>query len=133
LHPACTTCNLATGDIMSPLLRTAIERLGGARRAGFVSYTEDSALKLFYGFGLNDCAQIDDLLPPEYPQGQYAAGLEALKASWSDHSNVAVYQVAASDHILLDKPNAVTSAGVKLTDWLRAFVTAGPGFVSVGP
>lgn len=133
VHPACRDCDPITGDLIAPMLSTAMTRLGATRRFAIVSNDEDATLKATLGYGLNECQNIDDLLPPVLADGEYPIALEQIRTTLAPYPTFAMYLVKGTDHVLLFDPGKFSAAGVKLSDWLDAFIAGTPGFANVGP
>lgn len=133
LHPACTECDVRGGHLVSQMLEASMRRLAGERRAAILTNDEDATMRLFFGYALNDCENFNDLLPPDMALGTYPRALERLRRSLQAYDNFAMYLVKGDDHVMLDKLGEISSAGVALPDFLRAFATGGDAFVSVIP
>jgi hypothetical protein len=132
VHAACTDCDLRSGQIVAPYLQTVLGRATHSRIA-FLSYDEDATFKTFFGYLLDDCKHLDDLFPPPFPDGKYPKALQKLVTDLSGHENVAFFIASGSEHTFLDTSFDVSSQGVELSDWLRAFIEGGPGFKNVVP
>jgi hypothetical protein len=103
-------------------------------RLGLISSDQDSVITLFFGFGQNDCANIDGLASP-MPGATYAAGLDDLRTNYLSASPVwATYFRSATQHTYLggDSYYSTTVDNVALTDWVGAMVGAGQAG-NVGP
>lgn len=102
-------------------------------KLGLISSTRDNVITLFFGYGKNDCKDLDGLATP-VDGAVYTAGLEDLRknhmtgaASWS------TYYVDATQHTyLLAGLYSTTVQGKKLSDWLAGMVNDGPA-EHVGP
>lgn len=134
LHPACRDCDLASGDVIEPLLDVATSR-AGSQRFALLSNTEDSVIKLFYSFGLNDCASIDSGFPGSYPSGSFPMGLDEQRQRAEDLGldNVKMWIKDGSGHTFLGNIYSVESEGVPLVDWIEQFYTDDPAWETVFP
>jgi hypothetical protein len=133
IHPACEDCDVESGNIVTPTIDAA-RRRQPLQRLGLISYDDDSVIKLFLGFGLNDCSGFDALLPPSFPAGAYAQGLAELRDSLADSSNYAMFEVVGTGHTFLgDDLAAVSSGGTTLLDWVVDFRDGAAGWGNVTP
>ena len=103
-------------------------------RLGLISSNQDSVITLFFGYGQNDCANLNGIAVP-VPGPVYEQGLLDLR----DHHMTgsppwATYFVASTIHTYLLGPGYFTtlSAGVPLTSWVSDMVNGGP-LSHVGP
>jgi hypothetical protein len=128
----CDECDLETGNITEPVIRWSIAHTQDGRH-GVISSDEDSVIKLFYGFGLNDCSSLDGLLS-NFPMGMYPEGLADLRDTFADHPGAAMYVVNSTSHVwTTQSPGAVTSGGVVLRDWIEDFLDPEADFENVVP
>lgn len=102
-------------------------------RLGLISSTRDSVISLFFGYGKNDCNDIDGIASP-IDGKVYAAGLEELR---SKHMGMpgrwSTYYVDSTTHTyLLAGLYSTTVQGKKLSAWLGDVVNDGP-MEHVGP
>jgi hypothetical protein len=91
----------------------------------------DATFRAFYGFGYSASC----LEPAQMPAAYFRQGLAELRDTLSSTSNVRLYSPASSKHVYLgDSPLGLTSlSGVRLTDWLRSFLSDSPGWEHVSP
>ena len=128
----CDECDLESGNITEPVVRWSIKHTKDGRH-GVISSDEDSVIKLFYGFGLNDCSSIDGLFAT-FPTGLYGEGLADLRETFSEHPGAAMYVVKSSSHVwTTQSPGAVMSNGVVLRDWIDDFLDPEADFEDVVP
>lgn len=131
VHPACADCDIANGDVVVPLVELAMRR-HKTQRFALLSYDEDTVIKMFFGFGQNDCADIEAM--GAFPAGVYPQALMDLMDKTASNPNFAGFLVEGAGHTFLFGSIAgISVAGVSLTSWIEQFVTDGPGFVTVLP
>jgi hypothetical protein len=134
LHPSCTSCNVSAGKVVRPLVDTTMKRNTPSTRFGLLSYDEDSTIKQFFGFGIDDCAQWDLTTPPIYPFGKYPAGLTDLRASWAPHPQAAMYEYTGNNHTFLSADIASVKTGsISMLDWIKKFINKADGWTNVVP
>jgi hypothetical protein len=104
-------------------------------RLGLLSTDADSTIRLFFGFGENDCANIDGLVPIAMSSQRFAEGLVDLRDNYLSAQPVwGTYYVSGSSHTFLGG-GAYTSTTVEdmpLTEWVGTIVDGGAS-VHVGP
>jgi hypothetical protein len=134
IHPACTDCDVAGGDVVEPLLEVITQR-PNAQRFALLSNSEDSVIKLFYGFGLDDCANIDSVLPPSYPSGMFPMGLDEQRQRGEELGldQVRMWVKTGTSHTFLGNIYGQESEGVALVDWIEQFFTDDPAWENVFP
>lgn len=107
------------------------------RNFAVLSYDRDRIIRAFWGFGQDDCAQLNGLFPPAYAGETYRAGLEDLRDRiFSGLPNGRVFLLEGTDHVLLvNDPWTLSRDGVVLSDWIEAAVAdeADWGHVPSGP
>jgi Pectinacetylesterase len=133
---SCTDCDLETGDTIEPLVRWLIEHTpeeGG--RHGLISSDDDGVIKLFFGYGIDECAHVDELLPPTYPKGLYAEGLADFRERTAGHDWAQMYELESTEHTWTTSHSLgdVVSNGVTLSDWLRDFLDRDSDWQTVLP
>lgn len=120
VHPDCTDCDIEAGEVALPLTLTAVARTP-AQRTAIISFSEDTTIKLFLGFGLNDCANFDGA-PVPFEDGQYPAALAELRETVGDQSNFAMFEYAAEGHTFFNGDlSNVEQGGKTLLDWVTEF------------
>jgi hypothetical protein len=134
LHPACTDCNVGAGSVVIPLVETSMKRHTNTRVA-LLSYTEDGTIKSFFGYGLNNCAGWNALLPPAYPAGKFTMGLADLRQRWTSYPHAAMYVVAGGSHMFLgtNLSSYKTGSDITMLEWVEKFVAKADGWTSVAP
>jgi hypothetical protein len=133
IHPSCATCDVAAGNVVIPLLEAAMKRQ--TTRFGLVSYDEDGTIKSFLGYGQNNCANWDSLLPPAFPVGKYPMGLADLRSRWMSNANAAMYVVAGGSHTFLgsDLSQYKTGSGPTMLEWVAMLANGDSGWTNVNP
>lgn len=132
IHPACVDCDVAAGNVVQPMMEAAVDR-ENAQRFALLSHTEDSIIKLFFGFGLNDCSGLDGFLPPTYPTGKFPMGLAELRTESADYPDVKMWVKTGTSHTFLGGIEEHESEGVTLTEWIEQFYTDDPAWTNVFP
>lgn len=134
----CVDCNQASGVFMEPFVKYITTQYPD-RFLTLLSGTEDATISSFWGFGNEDCKDLQGT-PGAYPGAQYAAGLADLRDRIAaPDMNFYTYYVDGTDggdkqrHVWLDDPTGVSSNGVLLNDWLKKVITEDPTLVSVPP
>ncbi len=124
LHPACTECDLAGGHVVEPLIDAALQRQVG-RRFGLLSHDEDSIIKFFYSFGLDNCSAMDEVgFPPEFATGLFPAGLSDLRTHLAGKPNAAMFETHGTAHVVVSSPGAWhasvgTTTALQWFTWFR--------------
>jgi hypothetical protein len=133
IHPSCTNCDLAAGNVVIPLLEASMKRQ--TTRFGFVSYDEDGTIKSFLGYGLNNCANWDALLPPMFPAGQYPVALADLRTRWMSNPQAAMYVVGGMAHTFLasDLAGFKTGTNITMLEWVTKLVNNDTGWTNINP
>jgi hypothetical protein len=103
-------------------------------RLGLVSSTQDAVISLFFGYGQNDCANLNGVAAP-VPGPVYAEGLLDLRDHYLNNPpSWGTYFVNSTTHTYLIGPGFYTtaSAGWPLTAWVNDLVNDGPAN-DIGP
>lgn len=131
---ACADCDVEAGQVTEPVMRWSIGHTKQYRHA-LISSSEDRVMKLFNGFGQNDCASIDALLPPAFPEGLYPEALQDLQDDiFADHPGARGFIIDSAEHVWTSRsPGAVESEGVVLRDWIEDFLDPESDWESVTP
>jgi hypothetical protein len=127
---------VAGGKVTRPLLQTALARAMPGTRFALTSYDEDGVIKSFFGYGNNNCAGWDSLLPPSYPMGKYPMGLAELRTAWAGSQQVAMYVVKGGGHTFLAGDLTRITAGgsnPNMADWIKQFADNAAGWTNVVP
>lgn len=103
------------------------------RNLGVVSYDQDQVIRGFWGFGENECANLNALFPPNYPGAKFTEALEDLRDRiMSGLPNAKLFMVEGTSHVLLTQdPWTVVRDGVTLSDWIQAAMDDDPSWESV--
>ena len=114
-----------------PLVEIAMER-HKSQRFALLSYDEDAVIKTFFGFGQNDCADIEAL--GVFPDGVYPQALMDLMDKTAPNPNFAGFLVEGVGHtFLMGSITGISVGDVTLTSWIDEFVNDGPDFVTILP
>jgi Pectinacetylesterase len=133
---SCTACDVESGDTPEPLVRWLIAHTpDGIGRHGLISANEDEVIKLFYGYGLDDCAHIDELLPQPYPSGLYAEGLADFRQRVAGHDWAQMYELDSTEHTWTTTHSLgdVVSNNVTLSAWVERFLDPASDWQTVLP
>jgi hypothetical protein len=142
VHPACTDCDVAGGNVVRPLIEKALSRDKRSARFGLLTNNEDGVIKGFFAFGLDGCKALNGniiqqgiTLATGYPAGKFTAGIDELRADISKFDNVAIYEVAGGGHVLFGSAESwnTTVAGVTVLDWTKQFLSGDKAWGNVQP
>lgn len=132
----CTDCAPESGVFMEPFAKYLATTYSD-RTLALISSTEDETISTFWGFGENDCVNLQTS-PITYPGSKYAAGLADLRDRiTASDPRFFTYYIDGTDggdktrHVWLDDAKGVSSNGVLLTDWLAKLIAEDPTLVSV--
>ncbi|UQA58690.1 pectinacetylesterase family protein [Polyangium aurulentum] len=103
-------------------------------RLGIVSSDKDNVISLFYGFGKNNCANIDGF-PSGLSGAEYAAGLAEVRDNFLKLSPAwGTYFISSTTHTWLGGNGFYSTnvGGKPLTGWVSDLVNDGPAS-HVGP
>ena len=101
---------------------------------GIISSTRDNTIRQFYGFGMNNCQNIDGFAG-SLPEAQYAAGLDEVRETFLKPSPAwSSFYVDSTSHTYLGGTSYynTTVAGTALTTWTAGIVD-GAAAVHIGP
>lgn len=100
----------------------------------------DQVIRAFWGFGQNECRNLNDFLPPAYPASLYRQGLEDFRDDVAmGFDNVGLFMKTNSTRHVWLSPDPIwdiTQDGVNLSTWLEAAIADSPtwvGHVPPGP
>jgi len=125
LPPGCKDCRTAVSAVMPYYLSKFPDH-----RFSLMSYTRDSTIRLFFGFGLNEC----DPEVPNIPGESYTAAIDELRESLAEYDNFALWTKDGSSHTFLISEDLTQEIdNVKLSDWLIGAIDGGKNFKNVGP
>jgi len=102
-------------------------------RLGLISSTRDSVISLFFGYGKNDCQNIDGISSP-IDGNVYAMGLDDLRKNhMKNPGQWGTYYVDSTTHTyLLSGMYSTTVQGKKMSSWLSDVINDGP-MEHIGP
>ncbi|MBL8633221.1 MAG: hypothetical protein JNM40_08340 [Myxococcales bacterium] len=122
----CTDCSKPDGGGFFNFERYLARKYSN-QRLGLISYTQDSTIAYFFGYGQNNCAGIDGN-PGSVPAATFQAGLLELRDSYlkPDGTWSTFYPAGTNHTILLDTTySTFSTGGTKLTDWMSGIVNQG--------
>jgi hypothetical protein len=134
IHPACTSCDVAAGKVVRPLLEATFRRITSTR-FGLLSYDEDGTIKQFFAYGTDNCSNWDAAQPPLYPAGLFPMGLTELRQAWSSYPQVAMYVVPGGSHTFLghDVASVKTGPAIPMLEWIKRLIDKSDGWTNVAP
>jgi len=93
-------------------------------RMAVISSEQDSVMRQFWGYGNDDCANLDGFFPPDYDGAKYAEGLYDLRDNWTTGPNWGSYITPGSQHTFLGGQDYYerTVSDVMLIDWVRDMI-----------
>lgn len=97
-------------------------------RLGLVSTEQDDVIRLFYGFGENDCGNIDGAVPISMSGQKFSEGLVELRDNHLSSSGAwATYYAPGSTHTFLGGGGYTSSKveDVLLTEWITTLLDGG--------
>ncbi len=102
------------------------------RRFGLISSNADETIRGFYGFGVNDCANINGF-PGTYSPMRFQMGLEDFRDNLvGDVDNFKLYMPTSTRHVWMSSPLwQVTHFGVVLQDWMVGAIEDQPTWDNV--
>ncbi|MEM6292181.1 MAG: pectin acetylesterase-family hydrolase [Myxococcota bacterium] len=117
LPGGCSDCSLPDGGGLSSLFTYLPERYENVRFA-MIASDKDQILRLFYGFGNDDCAQ--DVGVPDLGVERYTEALTALRAERLD-GRFAQFIIDSETHTWSTTPAfySTETSGVSMADWFR--------------
>jgi len=93
---------------------------------GIISGTEDAVIRLFYGFGADDCSPDPTKPPVPMTPAQFSAGLVSMREQLRPLSSTfGTYFIPSATHTWLTKDSdfyETEVGGVKLVDWVRDLI-----------
>jgi hypothetical protein len=133
-HPKCTSCDVAAGKVVRPLLDASFQ-VSTPARFGVLSYDEDGTIKTFFAYGMDNCANWDSMHLPAYPTGRFPSGLTELRQAWSGYPQVAMYVVTGGAHTFLesDIASVKTGAAIPMLEWIKKLIDKSDGWTNVAP
>jgi hypothetical protein len=134
LPVGCPDCSGADGGGIVNYATYLADRYPDAR-LGLVSSEEDDVIRLFYGFGENDCGNLDGVLPSSMSGPRFREGLANLRDSYLSKSPVwGTYFVPGAAHTFLGGGGytATKVEDVPLTEWISTMIDGGdPGHLGL--
>lgn len=133
LPPDCPQANGPNGGNIVAAV-TCLGKKYATERLGLISSNEDATISQFYGFGQNNCAQLDGFAAP-LPGPTYAAGLNELRSVYLSQSPAwGTYFVTSTTHTYLGGSGyyGTTVMGTPLTTWVGDMADTGP-ILNIGP
>ena len=129
----CEACNASEdGGGIVEYARLLAERYPDQTLAHITS-TQDSTMRLFHAYGLDDCARMDNLLPLPYPGADYEAGVLALRDEFFAGEPWGSFYVPGTTHTFISSGfiGWHSAEGVALPQWVADIVDGAP--VHLGP
>ncbi|MEM7154717.1 MAG: pectin acetylesterase-family hydrolase [Myxococcota bacterium] len=95
---------------------------------GLLTSLQDWYIRLFWGYGNNDCSTLNAAIPPSYSGAQYQLGVEDLRDNWAIGDQWGTFFVAGDEHTFLDKPIYFTQTvgDMLVVEWVAAMVDGEP-------
>ncbi|MEQ9499675.1 MAG: pectin acetylesterase-family hydrolase [Deltaproteobacteria bacterium] len=114
----CPTCVDMDGAFVEGYL-DHIKTTFPTNRFGLISSNADEVIRGFFGFGTNNCANLNGL-PGNYPGTRFQMGLEDFRDNLvGDVDNFKLYMPTDTRHVWLGNPPwQTTHFGVTLQDWM---------------
>jgi hypothetical protein len=118
----CTDCFNADGGGLANYL-TFLQVKYPDRSFGLISSTADTTIRTFFGYGENNCANIDALFPPSMDAATYSAGLYDLRDTVLTEPNFGTYIIDSDTHVWTGNlMYSTTVNGVLLADWMTDLI-----------
>jgi len=134
LPAGCPECSAPDGGGMVNYTTYATSRYPDARLGLLVS-EEDAVIRVFYGFGENECGNLDGVLPSPMSGERFREGLTDLRDNYLSVSPVwGTYIVPGTAHTFLNGESYTSTKvdDVLLPDWISALVEGGdPGHIGL--
>ncbi|MRG96547.1 pectin acetylesterase-family hydrolase [Polyangium spumosum] len=130
----CVECTLPNGGGLSNAWTLYGQKYPDAS-LGLLSSDKDNTITQFFGYGKNNCSNIDGIFPSALTGAEYTAGLNELRESFLEPSPAwSSYYVSSTTHTYLGGSGYynTTVQGAALTDWVGGIVSGAPA-VHVGP
>ncbi|MDC3959185.1 hypothetical protein KEG38_35350 [Polyangium jinanense] len=130
----CVECTLPNGGGLANAWKLLGQKYPDAS-LGLVSSDKDGTISQFYGYGKNDCQNIDGLFPSSLSGAEYTAGLEEIRESFLKQSPAwSSYFVSATTHTYLGGNGYYNTNvdGTALTGWVKGIVD-GADATHIGP
>ncbi len=112
----CSACRGENGGGLVELGRYLRERYGDGDKGMILSY-QDSTMRFFYGFGLNECRPP---LFPNYPAREFEAGVKSLRENYLQ-GGISSFAQAGSQHVYISSKSfyETKANGQNLASWVQ--------------
>lgn len=140
LPPDCDSCRNPNGSFIEGMVQHLLNKYPD-RNFGLISSTADTTIRVFWGFGNNQCS---DLLPgtvlPSYTPARFQAGLEDLRDRVAmDADNFSLYMPTSDRHVWWPVPTYGPATalwqtehfGSNLSAWIEAAINDDASWNSV--
>jgi len=123
----CIDCRKPNGGGLINLMDLLALKYGG-RQFGFLSSTSDLIIRVFYGYGINNCRAIIPLMSAS----NFRSGLFDVRENYMNDDFVSFF-TNGTDHTFLtnDRFFKTRSGGLRVYEWVDQFITQRAS--SVGP
>jgi hypothetical protein len=114
----CPSCRAENGGGLVELIRYTQDKYGDQQQ-GVILSTQDSVLRFFFGFSLNNCR----VLFPNMPANTYEAGIRSLKANYLQGS-IKSFIVPGTTHTFISSNRfyETKSDGQSIAQWVQDLV-----------
>lgn len=124
----CTECT--TDLFLEPYVNYILDKYP-ERSLGVISSEGDETIRSFWGYGNNDCANLNGG-PPPYDPAKYKQGLEDLRDRIGANGTLRLFMVPGTEHVFVDNGlGAVTVDGVTLEEWMVQAINEDPKWPNV--
>lgn len=131
----CVNCSLPNGGGLANTWKLLAQKYPD-RHLGLVSSDKDNTISTFYGFGKNNCQNIDGFIPSPLSGAEYSAGLLEVRDAYLMPSPAwSTFFISSTSHTWLGNNssyNNTTVMGTSLPSWVGGIVS-GAAAVHVGP
>jgi hypothetical protein len=112
----CTACRGENGGGLVEIGRYLRDRYGDGEKGMILSY-QDSTMRFFYGFGLNECRPP---LFPNYPAQEFEAGVKSLRDNYL-RGGISSFVQAGSQHVYISSKSfyETKANGQNLASWVQ--------------
>ncbi|MDI1450731.1 pectin acetylesterase-family hydrolase [Polyangium sp. 6x1] len=124
----CVECSLPNGGGLANAWKLLGQKYPDAS-LGLISSDKDNTISQFYGYGKNNCQNIDGLFPTSLTGAEYTAGLEEIRESFLKQSPAwSTYFVSATTHTYLGGNGYynTTVDGTAMSGWVKGIVDGAP-------
>ncbi|HVK65060.1 MAG TPA: pectin acetylesterase-family hydrolase [Polyangium sp.] len=130
----CVECSLPNGGGLANAWKLLGQKYPEAS-LGLISSDKDNTISQFYGYGKNNCQNIDGVFPSALSGAEYTAGLEEIRESFLEQSPAwSSYFVSATTHTYLGGNGYYNTNvdGTPLSEWVKGIVD-GAAATHIGP